>query len=362
MFSRREFLAKISAAGALLSAPAMTTSASPNFKDDKKIGVALVGLGSYATNQLLPALKAASNCYLAGIVTGTPAKAEKWKREENIPDKNIYDYKTFDRIIDNKDIDVVYVVLPNAMHAEYVIRAAKAGKHVITEKPMGVSVKECQQMIDACKQANVRLFVGYRLHSEPFNQAAMKFHTLPDTGKIKVVQTEMGFKIGDPTQWRLKHALSGGGAMMDVGIYAIQGARYSTGEEPVSVTAQEFKTDLVKFKEVDETIFWQMQFPSGAISNSSTSYATQLERLYIGAENGWLELKPAFGYGPIAGRTNKGPLELPIVNHQKEQLEDMCRCIVNKCESNADGREGLRDMKVIEAIFRAVKSGKAEMV
>jgi predicted dehydrogenase len=356
-YNRRKFISTVTAAGALLSSSSLVQARSSGFHQSRKLGVALVGLGSYATNQLLPALKEAGNCQLAAIVTGTPAKAEKWKKEQGLPDDCIYNYETFDRIADNPAVDVIYVVLPNSMHAEYVIRAARAGKHVICEKPMAVSVKECDAMIEACKQAGVRLFIGYRLHSEPFNQAAMKFRTLPETGKVKVVHTEFGFRAGDPNQWRLKKALAGGGAMMDVGIYAIQGARYSAGEEPLSVTAQEFKTDKVKFKDVDETIFWQMEFPSGAVSHSATSYASNMERLFISAEGGWLELRPAYGYGPLKGQTNKGPLDLPIVRHQRAQLEDFCQCILTGAPSDADGHEGKRDMQVIEAIYKAIETG-----
>lgn len=357
-YSRRNFLSRLGFASTLVTLPGITDVAEgASLPQDKKLGVALVGLGSYATNQLQPALKQAKNCYLAGIVTGTPEKAEKWKKEHNLPDKNIYNYENFDTIADNPAIDVVYVVLPNSMHAEYTIRAARAGKHVICEKPMSVSVKEGEEMIAACKKAGVRLFIGYRLHAEPFNQAAMKFRTT-DVGAIKIVQSEMGFRIGDPTQWRLKKAMAGGGAMMDVGIYAIQGARYSTGEEPVAVWAQEFKTDPVKFKEVDETITWQMEFPSGAVSNSLTTYASHTERLFISAERGWLELRPAFGYGPIKGSTHKGELNLPVVHHQTAQMEHFSSCILENKPSNEDGEEGLRDMKIIEALYKSIETGK----
>ncbi len=301
-------------------------------------------------------------CELAGIVTGTPEKAAKWKAKYNIPDKNIYNYENFDRIADNKDIDVIYVVLPNSMHKEFVIRGAKAGKHCITEKPMAINVKECEEMIAACKKANVKLYVGYRLHFEPHNMEVRRLAATKEMGKIKVVETADGFKIGDPNQWRLKKALAGGGAMYDVGVYAIQGARYATGEEPTFVTAQEFKTDPVKFKEVDETIFWQMEFPSGAVSTSVTTYASSTERLYVSAENGWLELRPAYGYGPIQGKTNKGPMNLPHTNHQALQFDAMGQAILENKEISATGEEGLRDMKVMDAIYRSIASGKKEKV
>ena len=325
----------------------------------KNYGIALVGLGSYAEHQLAKALEQTKKCHLAGIVTGSPAKAGKWKKMYNIPDKNIYNYDTFDQIVDNNDIDIIYVVLPNSMHHEYVLRAAKAGKHIICEKPMAITVKEGEEMIDACKRAGVKLSIGYRLHFEPFNMEAARVGQQEKFGKVKFIETSFGFKAGDPAQWRLKKAYAGGGAMMDIGIYAIQAARYITGEEPIAVTAQEFKTDPIKFKDVDETIFWQMEFPGGAVSNSTTSYASDVERLFLSAENGWLELHPAYSYGPLAGKTHKGPLDLPFVNQQAMQLDDFATCLAENRESSVNGEEGLKDMKVIEAIYKSIhESGK----
>jgi predicted dehydrogenase len=356
-YSRRKFLSQLTATGALLSLPTIQTQAKAVLQT-KKLGVALVGLGYYAEHKIATALQETQYCELKGIVTGTPAKAAKWKEKYNLPDSSIYSYDTFDRILDNKNIDVVYVVLPNSMHREFVIRAAKAGKHVITEKPMAVSVKECEEMIAACKKANVKLYVGYRMQFEPHTQAAMRIAQQKEFGAVKVVEASMGFRIGDPAQWRLKKAMAGGGAMMDVGIYAIQGARYSTNEEPISVTAQEFKTDKVKFKEVDETIFWQMEFPSGAVANCMTSYATHMERLFLSAENGWLELRPAFGYGPIKGQTHKGPMDIPHTNHQALQLDGMAQAIMENKTIRATGEEGLRDAKIIDAIYKSIATGK----
>ncbi len=355
-YTRRKFITTIGAGSALLMMPAFPTFSKPLFTGDKKLGVALVGLGNYATHELAPALQETSNCYLNGIVTGTPAKTDKWKQQYNIPDKNIYNYENFDEIADNQSIDVVYVVLPNSMHREFVIRAAKAGKHVFCEKPMALSVKECEEMIDACSKAGVRLFVGYRLHTDPYHKAAMKFRTEGDSG-ILYVQSEFGFKIGDPTQWRLKKSLAGGGAMMDLGIYAIQAARYSVGEEPVSVTAQEYKTDQIKFAEVDETITWQMEFPGGHVSNSYTSYSTPANNLYISKERRWFNLMPAFNYGGIKGKTSEGELDFPHINQQAVQMDTFTKCILDDSESDANGEEGLKDLKVIEAIYKSIESG-----
>lgn len=356
-YSRRRFISTLGAGAALLAMPSIPVFPGKHEQNNnKKLGIALVGLGNYSTYQLAPALQQTKNCHLAGIVTGTPAKAEKWKQQYNIPDANVYNYDNFDNIAGNEAIDIVYVVLPNGMHHEFTIRAAQAGKHVICEKPMAISVKECREMIDACKQAGVRLFIGYRLHFEPHHLAAMNFKK-QGAGNIKIIESGFGFRIGDPNQWRLDKALAGGGPLMDLGIYAVQAARYSTGEEPVSVTAQEYKTDPEKFDEVEETLYWQMEFPSGAASTSVTSYAAQENRLYIAAENGWFELRPAYNYRGIKGRTNNGELNFPVVNQQAEQMDGFSECIVENIPSSADGEEGLKDMKVIEAVYKAAAEG-----
>ncbi len=362
--SRRSFLNR--AGAALMATPALSWLSQqsvqahiPDFAfEGKPLGVALVGLGYYSANQLAPALQQTKGCKLTGIVTGTPSKAAEWEKKYNIPKKNIYDYKTFDRIADNKDIDIVYIVLPNSMHAEYTIRALQAGKHVICEKPMAVSVAECQQMIDAAKKAKRQLSIGYRLHYTPHHQEIMKYGKEKPFGAIKIIETSDGFRSGDPNQWRLKKALAGGGAMMDIGIYALQGSRYAVGEEPISVWAQEFKTDPVKFKEVDETILWQLKFPSGAVANSTCSYAASLERLYVTCENGWYEMGPCYGYGAIKGRTSKGEMNLPQVNHQAAQMDDFAQCIVNNTPNRTPGEEGMKDMRVIEAIYKSIETGK----
>ena len=329
----------------------------PLLPDDEKLGIALVGLGNYATNQLAPALEQSALCKLTGIVTGTPAKATEWQQRHPHLAGHVYDYTTFDRIADDEAIDIVYIVLPNSMHAEYTIRAAQAGKHVICEKPMAVSVAEAQSMIDACEAAQRKLSIGYRLHFDPFNLEAKRLGQEKVFGPVHIVQSEFGFRIGNPSQWRLKKALAGGGAMMDVGIYCIQAARYVTGEEPILVTAQEFKTDPVKFAEVDETITWQLTFPSGCIASSVTSYATGLQRLYATAQRGWFELRPSYMYDGLRGTTSEGPMDFPEINQQAAQMDAFADCVRNDRTSTVDGYEGLRDMRVIEAIYKSIETG-----
>ena len=168
--------------------PAISTLAACGVAPEKKLGIALVGLGGYSSGQLGPALQQTRNCYLAGIVTGTPSKAKDWSARYNIPAANIYNYENFDSIANNPAIDIVYVVLPIAMHKEYTVRAAKAGKHVICEKPMAISVSECEEMIAACRKANRMLSIGYRLHFEPFNKEMMRLGQQKVYGKILEIE------------------------------------------------------------------------------------------------------------------------------------------------------------------------------
>nr|WP_299381964.1 Gfo/Idh/MocA family oxidoreductase [Allomuricauda sp.] len=327
-------------------------------RNPKKLGVALVGLGSYSTYQLAPALEETEHCYLAGIVTGTPSKATSWASKYNIPKENIYDYENFDAISKNDAIDVVYVVLPNSMHADFSIRAAKAGKHVICEKPMAVTVEECDAIIQACKDAGVKLGMGYRLHSEPYTQEVKKYVAKQTFGKVHYISAEAGYRsLSNPKQWRLNKDLSGGGALMNMGVYAIQSAIYGTGENPISVTAQEFSTRPEYFKETDETITAQFEFASGATGNIMTSHNIRANRLFASCERGWFELDPASTYIPLAGRTSRGELHFKQESQQKLQMDDFAKHLLYDEPNLAPGEMGKRDMIIVEAIYESIAKG-----
>ena len=364
--SRRSFLQNLgiglgTSAAAFAIPSVMAIPEAGSKKDDKKLGIALVGLGSYAKNQLAVALENAKNCYLTAIVTGSPAKAEEWSKKYNLPKESVYNYQNFDEIAKNKAVDIVYVVLPNSLHPEFVIRAAKAGKHVMCEKPMANSVAECEAMIKACKEAGVQLGIGYRMHFEPHTQEIMRIGQKKEKGNVRFIQTNFGFTIGDPTQWRLKKAMAGGGPLMDVGIYCVQASRYVTGEEPLWVTAQFGPiTDKERFKDVEESVSWQMEFPGSTIVNGFTSYKSNIEQLYVSADKGWVQLSPAYSYGPIKGSTNDGSLKLPVVHHQTVMMEAICKEFIEtgKFPSHIDGEEGKRDMKILMAIYEAAQTGK----
>ncbi|WP_431123647.1 Gfo/Idh/MocA family protein [Flagellimonas flava] len=358
--SRRTFnstLGKGIGATALLGSSAFIVANAASQKK-KKLGIALVGLGSYSTYQLAPALLDTEHCYLAGIVTGTPEKEGVWASKYSIPKENIYNYQNFDTIKNNPAIDVVYVVLPNSMHADFCIRAAKAGKHVICEKPMAVSVAECDAIIEACKDADVKLGMGYRLHSEPYTQEIKKYVREKTFGNVHYITVDAGYRSrSNPEQWRLNKTLSGGGALMNMGVYAIQSVIYGTGENPLSVSAQEFSTNPDYFKDTDETITAQFEFESGAVGNIMTSHNIRANRLFASCDQGWYELDPASTYIPLAGRTSRGDLDFPQESQQKLQMDDFAKHILFGEPNVAPGEMGRRDMIIVEAIYKSIARG-----
>lgn len=365
MNSRRDFLQKITAA--TIAFPFLKMAATANRTISRKpydgplLRVAIMGLGSYGT-RVAEAMQYCTKAKLVGVISGTPSKIEAWQSKYNIPVKNCYNYENFDSIRDNPDIDAVYVITPNGLHHDEVIRVANAGKQAICEKPMAVNAKEAQEMIDACRKANVKLLVGYRMHFEPHTLEIIRMRNEGDFGKVLFFQGLSGFIIGDPNQWRLNKKLSGGGSMMDIGIYSVNGSRYMVGEDPVWVTAEETKNDPVKFKEgIDETIQFQLGFPGGAVASCLSTYSmNNLDRFFLNGTDGFAELDPATGYGPIRGRTNKGELIAPDVTHQTVQMDEMADIILHgkKPIVAVDGEEALKDLKIVDAIYEAVKTTK----
>jgi predicted dehydrogenase len=366
MKSRRDFLQQVTASAFAL--PMIPSSYAREIEDfyskpyqGPVLRVAIMGLGSYGT-RVADAMKDCKRAKLTGVISGTPSKIKDWQKKYNIPEKNCYNYENFDAIKNNPDIDAVYIITPNALHKDQAIRVAKAGKHVICEKPMALNAAEGEQMVAAAKKANVKLLVGYRMHFEANTLEIIRMRNEGQFGKVLFFQGLSGFRIGDPGQWRLNKDLAGGGAMMDIGIYSVNGARYMIGEEPIWVTAQETKTDPVKFKEgVDETITFQLGFPGGAVASCLSTYAmSYLDRFFLDGDKGYAELQPATGYGPIKGKTNKGELTNAHITHQTVQMDEMAAIILEnkKPVVPVDGEEGLRDLKIIDAIYEAVKQGR----
>jgi glucose-fructose oxidoreductase len=362
--SRRRFIGQMSAAAAFIMA-ARGARAHETPQSSKKLGVALVGLGSYSTNQLGPALQKTEHCQLTGVVTGSRSKGRKWAREYGFPEKNIFAYDTMALMAGNPDIDIVYVVTPNGLHAEHVIAAAKAGKQVITEKPMANTVADCDAMIGACRDAGVRLMVGYRLHYEPHTAELIRLAREKTFGPFMRIKSENGFSI-DPdarpgNMWRLDRKLAGGGPLMDMGVYVIQAVCMTKVEAaPIAVTAKFGEVTMPKvFSEVEESITWTEEYADGAKADCKATYAEQLSTLRAEADGGWAELEyPAFYYDEPILKTSRGKPHFPNVNHQVAQLDGMAMELMSGRPSIAPGEMGRRDIAIVEAIYAAARSGQ----
>ena len=359
--SRRRFLQASTALMAATSTLALRGAepATPA----KKLGFALVGLGRLSINQLLPAFAKCEHARCTALVSGHADKAKKLASEFNVPEKNIYSYENFDSIKDNGDVDAIYIVLPNSMHAEYTIRAAKAGKHVLCEKPMANTVDECRQMIDACKAANRKLMIAYRLHYEPMTQKAIQICREKTYGPVKTIEADFGFNIG-PNQWRLDKKLAGGGPLVDVGVYCINACRALAGEEPAQVSATMHQPkDDPRFKEVEESMAWWMRFPSGIVANCATSYgANPGNRYRVSTQTAQITVDPAYSYNglhmEIRAKGKPEPADFPSVDQFAAEMDHFAQCVVNDKTPATPGEEGLADVKIIRKLYESAENGK----
>jgi glucose-fructose oxidoreductase len=361
---RRQVIKTLGLGGAaMLFSPNSLLSATAKQKD--RLGVALVGLGYYSTDLLAPALQQTKNCYLAGIVTGTPAKAETWKKKYNIPDKNIYNYQNFDEIANNKDIDVVYVVLPPSMHKEYVVRAANAGKHAWCEKPMAMTAKECQEMIDACRKNKKTLAIGYRLQHEPNTQEYRRIINNKLLGKVKQLSCGAGYREDRTNHWKQIKEL-GGGVLYDMGVYSIQGARLGTGMEPVAVISAKTSTTRPHIYKngLDETTQARLEFPGGVIADIKTSFGENINYLNILCEKGDIQMSPYQSYAGVKGSSSLGDINFPyqVPWQQAKQMDDDAMAIMQQKPMIAPGEEGLKDIKVVEAIYKSAASNQRVLI
>lgn len=325
------------------------------------LGVALLGLGSYAGGQLAPALQLTKYCRLTGIVTGTPSKIPTWQADYGIPDENVYSYETLDNIKDNDDIDVVYIVTPTSLHAKFAIAAAQAKKHVWCEKPMAMTEEECQAIIDACQQNGVELCIGYRMQHEPNTRTLIGYAESKPYGGISRVEALAGYNGyhgGNTDVWRLK-ADMGGGALYDMGVYSINAARFATGEEPIRVkSARQWTERPELFVGIDEWTEFELEFPSGAIAYGRTSYGENINSLDVTCESGSYRLEPMQTYTGVQGSTSDGKsLDIPVENQQAIQMDDDALAIIEGREVMVPGEEGKRDIRLVAAINEAARTG-----
>jgi len=309
----------------------------------------------------MPATRMSKRSRVTAIVSGHRDKAEKWAADYGVPARSIYSYENYDAIAGNRDIDAVYIALPNSMHAEYTIRAAKAGKHVLSEKPMATTVADAQAMVDACRKANKKLMIAYRCQYEGTNLRAIQLIRDGKLGQIESIESSNGFNIR-AGEWRLNGKLAGRGPLMDMGIYSLNACRYLTGEEPVEVKGYSSVIDRDgRFNEVEENLAWTMRFPSGVVAACNTSYGANLPGFYrVHGSKGMVHVEPAFGYDGLHLTANiNGEPHIDEPNPEKDpaqfprEADHLADCILENKEPKTAGEEGLKDMKLMMEIYKS---------
>ena len=335
---------------------------------DERIGFAVVGLGRLAVEQILPALAQCKKAKLVALVSGSPDKARQLAAQYGLAEHNLYNYQTYDRLKDNPAVQVIYVVLPNGLHREFTVRGAAAGKHILCEKPMATSAKECEEMITACRKAGRKLMIAYRIQYEPHNRFVREAIKNKQFGQIKLIESVNGQRQGDPSQWRLNKKLAGGGALPDIGLYCLNTARFLLGEEPFEVSALLYSTpNDPRFREVEENVLFQLRFPSGALVNAACGYDFHDSKRYRAhATLGWLEMSPAYSYEGLQLHTSRADgqqehteqIKLPNKNQFVTEMDYFADCVKNNLEPWTPGEEGWQDHRLMEAIYEAARAGK----
>jgi len=368
--SRRDF-SRLSALTAVSAAlPRVQAQDDAQQPSGRKLGWCIVGLGRISMEHFMPGVADSKTGKLTALVSGHREKAEKQAAMYNIPSPSIYGYDNFDEIRNDKTIDAVYIALPNSMHAEYTIRAAKAGKHVLCEKPMATSLSDCRAMIEACQKHNVKLMIAYRCQYNTLHLKAIDLIRSGALGQVQIIEAAFGFDI-QPTfvldgvrspEWRINRKLSGGGPMLDVGIYCLNASRYLTGEEPTDIKANSSVIDHDgRFNDVEENDGWTLKFPSGILASCNTTYGANGAAFFkVQGSKGWMEMNPAFSYDKmhLTAHTADGQdIDMPEEEHDpvdfRKQADYFADCVWNNKEPKTDGQEGLRDMTYISQIFQS---------
>ena len=333
---------------------------------DERVGFALVGLGNLAVDQLLPAFGSCHKAKVTALVSGSPEKARKLARQYGISETNVYGYNDYGRLAGNRDVQVAYIVLPNGLHREHTLRAFEAGKHVLCEKPMATSARECEDMIAAGKKAARQLMVAYRIQYEPNNRHVRDVVRSGKYGSVKLIEMANVQRQGAADQWRHKRALAGGGALPDIGLYCLNTSRFLLGEEPVEVFATEYSTPGdPRFREVEENIAVQMRFPSGVIVSFISGYDSHESRRYrVHLPTGWIGMDPAFSYSGLKMEEamQKGKIERrsqPAIQEKNQfalEIDHFAECVTRNRTPFTPGEEELQDHRLMEAIYQSARS------
>ena len=343
-------------------------TAPPGDPWNERVGIAIVGVGRISVNEVLPAFAASRHAKPVALVSGDRAKALEIAHQYDIPASAVLDYADYDKLAGMPEVQGVYIALPNSMHAEYTIRAARAGKHVLCEKPMANTVAECQSMIDACKAAGRKLMIAYRRQYSPLERALVSMVREKKMGALREFTSVNSQNMGDPRHWRLKRALAGGGPLPDVGLYCISQARFLSGEEPVEVIGHTWSTPGdARFTEVEESCQFTLRFPSGFVATCSTAYSSHKSQMYrLNASDAWAEMSPAYAYKGNRlrvsrveeGREQSTELHIDEGNQFAKELDHFAQCVRKDREPHTPGEEGLQDQRIIEAIYESARTGR----
>lgn len=327
----------------------------------KKVRYAVMGLGYIAQSAVLPAFAhAGSNSELVALISDDPLKLRKLKRKYNVPYG--LSYAQGDAFLESGEIDAIYIALPNSMHRDVTIQAAKAGLHVLCEKPMALRAEDCEAMISAARDNQVKLMVGYRLHFEKANMEAVKIAQSGKLGELRSFDSvfSMHVKEGDI---RLQKKL-GGGTLYDIGIYCINAARYLFRSEPWEVLALSANNGARRFREVDEMSSAILRFPGERLATFTTSFGAADVSFYrITGTRGELRLEPAYEYSdPMVLQWTLNGKKTQMAFRRRDQFAPeliyFSNCILEDKEPEPSGKEGMADVRIIEALYLSAKTGK----
>jgi predicted dehydrogenase len=327
--------------------------------DSKNVRYAVVGLGWIAQEVVLPAFKNAKNSELAALVTDDPVKAEELGKKYQV--SQTMEYAGYDGLLRSGFIDAVYIALPNNMHKDYAVRAARAGIHVLCEKPMADSVAECEEMIHAAERNDVRLMIAYRLHFEPANLKAIEMIKEGEIGEPRIFSSVFSQQVTEGNV-RLKKSL-GGGPLMDMGVYQINGSRYLFQDEPIEVFGAGANSGDERFSEVHEMATGILRFPGDRLAVFTCSFGAATADAYqVVGTKGELWLEPAFDYHAdyklrikMDGKEKESSFDK--VDQFGAEIEYFSECILNRVDPEPSGYEGLADIRVVEALLLSMRSG-----
>jgi glucose-fructose oxidoreductase len=336
--------------------------ASGSARRRQPVRYAVIGLGHIAQVAVLPAFEHAErNSRLAALVSDDPRKLRLLGRKYAV--EHAWDYEDLDAGLASGAVDAVYIALPNHLHREYTLRAARAGMHVLCEKPLALSEKECLEMIRACETRGVKLMTAYRLHFELANLKAVEIVRSGKLGTPRVFDSTFTMQVEDRDNIRLQSE-TGGGPVWDFGVYCINAARHLFGSEPEVVVAQSAGRSPGRFAEVDEAVSAVLRFPSGGLASFTCSFgAADTSAYHLVGTKGDLRVDPAYDYaGELRHVLTVGGRKREQVFARRDQfgpeLLYFSDCIQDNVDPEPSGREGLADVRVIRAIHRSAETGR----